>query len=187
MPTPQAIHRQSPAAHAFERPTLRIAWRTLQWAVVWMLAVCLPLQAVSAAVSAMLGARHTHRAPVTEQVAANDPLDPMAGWRDFRRMQYGGVDRHALSHAHAHETGARHHHEAGDASVVAQDASDFERGLATDPAQASASFLFMAATRVADVPPSPEALAVRWRGPSAVAPGNPDPRRIERPPQTFLA
>ncbi|AMM24439.1 hypothetical protein AX767_08805 [Variovorax sp. PAMC 28711] len=166
---------------------MRTVARALQWLIVCLLAVCLPLQAASAAVTAMLGARHTHRVPVVKQLVANDPQDPMAGWRDFRRMQYGGVDRHALSHAHAHETGARHHHEAGDASVVAEDASDVERGPATDLGQASASFLFMAATRVADLPPSPEALAVRWNGAGAVTPGNPDPRRIERPPQPISA
>ncbi len=180
MPTPQAIYR----------PT-RAAARALQWLVVWLLAVCLPLQAASAAVTAMLGARHTHRSPVAVQVVANDPQDPMAGWQDFRRMQHGGVDRHSLSlsqsHAHAHEAGLRHHHDVGDDSVVAEDASGVDRGLSSDPAQASASFLFMTTSGAADVPPPREARAVLWGRAGAVAPGNPDPRRIERPPQALSA
>lgn len=186
MPNPQVTRCRALAAHFVELSTRRIALRFLQWSIVLILAVCLPLQAVSAAVTAMLGARHTHQAPTSEQLVPNgshDLNDPMTGWRDFRRMQYG--DAHSHSHERAHALGMRHHHQLDDASVVKDDASDFSGGGApAEAAQVSASFLFMTASHAVDVPPSGEAFGVAWNAARAVVPGNPDPWRIERPPQS---
>ena len=189
MPPPQASQCRASAAHPIELPTRRIAMRFLQSLIVVILSVCLPLQAVSAAVTAMLGARHTHQGPVGEQVVANgsrDLNDLMVGWRDFRRMQYG--DAHSHLHERAHALGMRHHHQFDDASVVKDDASSFSGGGApTEATQVSASFLFMAANGALDLPPSPEAFGVPWDAARCVVPGNPDPWRIERPPQSLTA
>ena len=132
----------------------------------------------------MLGARHVHRVPVAERVVANDARDgndPMGGWRDFRRMQYG--DAHSHSHERAHALGIRHHHGLGDPSVINDDASDFAGAASSDTAQASASFIFIAVNSAFDLPPSSEAFGLAWHAVGSVVPDSADPRRIERPPQ----
>ena len=188
MPTLQASLRHALPTHPPGVPALGGAFWLVQWLIVAILAVSLPLQAVSAAVISMLGARHTHRAEVTERIVATDPHDSMGGWRDFRRAQYDDLHGHsrADAHEHAHALGLRHHHQLGDASVIQEDASDFaDGGLSTDAAQGGASFLFMAAGNVAELPPPSEAFGKAWGTPKSAAPGTSDPRRIERPPQAL--
>ncbi|MEB0111588.1 hypothetical protein QN397_09510 [Variovorax sp. RTB1] len=194
MPTPQARLCQALPALPRGLLTLGEAFRLLQWMVVAILAVSLPLQAVSASVTAVLGARHTHRAEVTERIVASDAKDSMSGWRDFRRMQYSNARSHshdraeaqAEAHEHAHALGLRHHHQLDDTSVILDDAFDFaDRGDSTDTAQASASFVFMAASNDVDLLPPPEAFGKAWRAARSVAPGSADPWRIERPPQAL--
>ena len=189
MPTLQASLRHALPVHPPGGPTLGAAFRLLQWLIVAILAVSLPLQAVSAAVTSLVGARHTHRAEMTGRIVATDPHDSMGGWRDFRRAQYGDLHGNSRvdTHEQAHALGLRHHHQLGDASVIQEDASDFaDVGLSTDAAQASASFLFMAAGNVAELPPPSEAFGKAWGTPRSPAPGNADPWRIERPPQALL-
>ena len=175
-------------------PTLRVAFRSFHWLLVVLLAICLALQAVPAAVNAMLGPRHTHQMPGIEHVVASKLEDAMAGWADFRRMQWGDADRHSNSrahthaHAHAHGSDLRHHHELGDPSVIQEDAFDVvDRGLAADSAQAGASFLFMVPGSAPKLAPPEQTLAKVWRAIGAMPPSNPDPWRIERPPQALQA
>jgi hypothetical protein len=172
--------------HGLSLRTLQAAKKIMQRLIVGILVVCLPLQAVSATVTAMLGARHSHQMPVTQRTAATEPTDPMSGWRDLRRMQYG--DAHIPSHERVHALGLRHHHYLGDSSVIQEDASELaDGGLSTDTVQASASILFMAGSSAVDVPPPSETPGEAWDIPGSVAPGAPDPRRIERPPQALSA
>lgn len=185
MPTPQASSHTALPAHVIERMPLRAASRFLQWLIMAILAICLPLQVVSTSVTALLGARHTHREPVVARVATGDTQDPLREWREWQ-MQAG--EAQGSSHERAHALGIRHHHLLGDPSVIHDDASDFaDHAFSSDTVQVSASFLFMPASGSADLPSPTEAFGLPWRALSAVSSGNPDPWRIERPPQALLA
>ena len=142
---------------------------TLRWAVIVCLALCLPLQAVSALMAGMLGARHAHTSPSS---------DPMADWRDFRRVQHDG----AHAHAHAHATGARHHHDHDDRSVVAEEATGFEDGAPTDRVQTAGACVGLASDGTPPLPPPAAALGTAWRTQARGSLPSPCPWRIERPP-----
>lgn len=182
MPSPQAKSCRALPTHAIEMATLRVAFRLLQWLAIAILAVCLPLQAVSTSFTTLLGARHTHRQPVIEQATTSDPQDPLCEWREWQ-MQYGDAHR-GDAHERAHALGLRHHHLPGDPSVVPDDASDMAGdAFPSDTVQASASFLFMATGSAADLPLPSEAFGAPWRASGSVRPRSPHPWRIERPPQ----
>ena len=80
--------------------------------ILWLLMAAVPLCGLSGAVVELLGMKHFH------QQAASGTVDPMAGWRDFRRaLPAVGVE----SYGHAHTAVQRHHHATVDATVVALD------------------------------------------------------------------
>lgn len=184
MSTPQASPRRTFFALHAGRRTLRAARRASRWLIIAILAVSLPMQALSAVVTSMLGARHTHRAEIKLLSVATDLQDSMRGWRDFRRMQYAEAEVHDRAHA----LGLRHHHQRSNTSVIPDDASAFGNGGASsDTAQTSASFLFMAASSAIQLPPPSETFGTAWGFATSDAVGNVDPWRIERPPQTVAA
>lgn len=155
-----------------------------RWLITACLMVCLPLQAISASVAGMLGARHSHQT----RSADIAPLDPMAGWLDFRRVQHDHLveaGSPAATHAQMHAQGSRHHHERSDASVVKQELAGLDDGPTADGAQASAAFLFIPAPTGARIAPATEAFGAAWRSAASRSVGNPFPWRIERPPQTI--
>ena len=87
-----------------------------RWLITACLMVCLPLQAISASVAGLLGAKHSHLASSVDAA----PVDPMAGWMDFRRVQHDHLAEpgaHPATHAQMHAHGSRHHHDATDLSV----------------------------------------------------------------------
>lgn len=185
MLTPQATNRRALPTRAIERALLRMAVRFPQWLMVAILAVCLPLQAISTSVSAMLGARHTHRETVIELTVDSDPQDPLREWRESQ-MQYGDAGR--SSHERDHALGLRHHHLPGDPSVVDDDASGLaDHAFSSDTGQVSASFLFMAADGATDFPAPSEVSGETWIVQRSMPPSTPDPWRIERPPQAWRA
>ena len=160
-------------------PTRFTAQRLLRWGLIVFLAICLPLQAVSALMAEMLGARHSHTSLSSlSSSGAGLALDPMAGWRDFRRVQHDG----AHAHAHAHATGARHHHDHDDQSVVAEEAAGFEDGASTDRVQTAGAFVCLAANGTPPLPPPAAAFGTAWRTLAGASVPTPCPWRIERPP-----
>ncbi|RYF35539.1 MAG: hypothetical protein EOO26_00285 [Comamonadaceae bacterium] len=160
----------------------------VKWLITVIVAICLPLQAVSASVNAVLGVRHTHSAPAVELHESVDSQDPMSGWTDFRRAQYGYGYERDDSHHRAHESGLRHHHEASDASVIPDEASDLTaHGPSNDASQASASFIFLPASGQSGLKTPLNVLVLVWGSGSAKHLAPPDPWRIDRPPQARVA
>lgn len=157
-----------------------------RWLITVLLMVCLPLQAISASVAGMLGARHSHELVRGSEAGT---VDPMAGWLDFRRVQHDHLveaSASAATHTRMHAQGSRHHHERSDASVVKQELSGLDDGPGADGAQASAAFIFMAAPVGARIAPATESIGANWRSAGSRPPGHPFPWRIERPPQATL-
>ncbi|MET0543738.1 MAG: hypothetical protein ABWZ88_18495 [Variovorax sp.] len=141
------------------------------WLVVGVLAVCLPLQAVSAAVASLLGARHSHRAAIVEQVVEDNGA--------------GESRMHGITHGQAHRLGIRHHHDFDDPSVLFEEpGTDIaDGGPSSEATPAGASFVFVPAAGAANLAPAPEACTTAWRKCDAALPTSPDPQRLDRPPQ----
>ena len=153
-----------------------------RWLITACLMVCLPLQAISASVAGLLGARHSH-VPASVEIA---PIDPMAGWMDFRRVQHDHLVEPGArppTHAQMHAHGSRHHHEATDASVQKEEPAGLSDNPSVDGAQASAAFIFLAAPANARLPAASESFGAAWQSAASRRPGVPMPWRIERPPQ----
>lgn len=158
----------------------RIAGLLMLWLVTACLTVGLPLQSVSAAIAQMLGSRHAHRTPEPSRQAE----DPMAGWKDFRRADHShGASTGMPAHTHFHETGSRHHHDAVDESVINLEAPADRDGGPAEILQAGASFVFVAAEGLAQIPQPIEAIEDAWQTLPAQPFSSQYPRRIERPPQ----
>ncbi len=152
----------------------------LLWLVTACLAVGLPLQSVSAAVAGVLGPRHAH---LTAEPHSRAP-DPMAGWKDFRRADHNhGAPSARPAQAHSHDAAARHHHDPLDESIIGLDALSDGDAAPAEIAQASASFVFVAAAGLALLPQPAQAIDGAWRMSSAQPFSSQYPRRIERPPQ----
>lgn len=83
--------------------------------VIWCLLVAVPVFGVSGRLVELLGPLHVHRAALVSSAA-----DPMAGWIDMRRAP--GMTTVSHLHSHSHGLFARHHHDRGDADVIALDA-----------------------------------------------------------------
>lgn len=77
--------------------------------VLWGLIFTLPIYGVSGLVTQWLGAQHFHSAESTKRV------ERIAAVTQSNLVVRG----HGHGHQHAHTSLARHHHETGDASVVA--------------------------------------------------------------------
>ena len=188
MPSGYATDCQAVPSCAFGALSARAGFRVVQWLITVVIAICLPLQAVSASVNAVLGVRHTHSAPDVESSEAIEAQDPMSGWTDFRRAQYGYGYERDDSHHRAHESGLRHHHDVGDASVIPDDASDTTaHGPSTDANQSTASFIFMPASAQSDLKTPLKVLVLVWGADSSRRLAPPDPWRIDRPPQARMA
>ncbi|WP_179107046.1 hypothetical protein [Variovorax sp. KK3] len=158
------------------------AHRVARRLVVVCMIVCLPLQAASAIVAGLLGPRHSHAVNAPDGGAH----DPMAGWRDFRRVQHDelavAAARDEAAHVFAHEAGVRHHHAHDDASVMLEEPPGLEAGLAADVAQGSASFLFLAAASGERIPVPTATADAAWATWTQAAMPPAHVRRIERPP-----
>lgn len=144
--------------------------------VIWCLLFALPVYGFSSTIVQFLGANHTHR-----QVASL--ADPMAGWVDSRRGSHSA--KTTVSSAHSHSLFQRHHHDAGDQTVLALDAAVTDSAAsdaASSPAASAALVLALASELRID--PAVSA-ALEW----VIAP--PDPvrtrhgERLERPPSVL--
>ena len=146
--------------------------------LVWLLAFLVPLQALAGGVLAASGVSHTHKE------AACAPLV----LEDFRRSP---VRRHplethvasAFGHFHASEAVQRHHHAAGDATVVVEGRHllhpDDGDDMTISPSLGVFVGLISAAPSATDVSASNVPTAhPRW------TPQTHDPALPERPPRT---
>ncbi|RZL61354.1 MAG: hypothetical protein EOP81_17265 [Variovorax sp.] len=129
----------------------------------------------------MLGAWHSHKLQSSlSSLGADLALDPMAGWRDFRRVQHDGA--HAHAHAHAHATGERHHHDHEDWSVVAEEVAGLEDGASTDRVQTVGAFVCLATDGTSPLPAPAAVFGTAWPALGRASVPSPCPWRIERPP-----
>jgi hypothetical protein len=110
--------------------------RVARIAVAWMLICAVPLQALAVGVAGVEGPRHTHSAQ-SQSLSQSLPLLDF----DFRRALPDTPTPAVHTHAHGvfgdvlHLGSARHHHAAGDASVV----RDADEAASTDSASTGAS------------------------------------------------
>jgi len=145
--------------------------------LVWLLACLVPLQAMAAGVIAAAGPSH-HHVPVT---AARLVLD------DFRRapIRLMAVEAHvatAFGHFHGGASPERHHHAAGDATVML-DGGDLPQAGDGDGISVSPSLgVFVG---LISAPPGWQATALRARPASypGWTPQTHHPDLLERPPR----
>ncbi len=145
--------------------------------LVWLLACLVPLQALAAGFLAANGPAHTH----LPAASARHVLDDLRR-APVRRLT---VETHAASafgHFHGGGDAERHHHAAGDPSVVL-DGADLLQAGDTDDMSASPSLGVFAGLipaspgRLDPTTPEPPAAHARW------TPQTHDPALPERPPR----
>jgi len=115
----------------------------------------------------------------------------MLGWHDFRRVSQDDSTRATrqaveAEHAFLHQHGMRHHHNAGDSSVVKDDAALVEEGATSELAQFDAGTVYIKAALTPDIASAVEIFRSQWITPLRPSITSPRIRRIERPPQGSL-
>jgi len=146
-------------------------------AVVWLLACLVPLQALAAGVIAVAGPAHSHRPAASVGLVLDD----------FRRAPAGLTrgETHAagpLGHFHGVDSAERHHHAAGDPTVVIDPADQLRHGDSDDPGFSPSLALFVG---LVSAPPSWPAAAAPARpiAPARWSPRTHHPALPERPPR----
>ena len=134
------------------------------------------LQPVSIALSSMLGQQHLHRAPPSAQVW----LGLVGNWHGGPQVGRDGFLAE-VRHLEAHALGLRHHHDIDDSSVVSLEPTAGSDGSLAGGNEIPGPLVFVAAHEVA-LPPAAEMAEAAWAELALLAPVNPYPRRIERPP-----
>ena len=161
-------------------------WRaTLRDCAVWFLALSIPVLGMAATVAQVLGAAHFHRSGaggVAVAVAADE--EAMRGFEDFRRAAPHAflvpVPARSFLVFHTHGGLERHHHAAGDATVVALGGRDGDGPSGDD---AAGSLVIALRTERFTLLPWPTFTIVDWRMSPAPAIARIDPERLERPPK----
>ena len=161
-------------------------WRTT-WrdCAVWFLALSIPVLGMAATVAQLLGAAHYHRSDSGDfAVAAAGDDDLMRGFEDFRRAAphafLVAVPARSFLVFHTHGGLERHHHAAGDATVVALGGRDGDVPSGDD---AAGSLVNALRTERSTLVPWPTFTIVDWRMSPAPAIARIDPERLERPPK----
>ncbi len=163
-------HSRHPA-----RPSLA-PW--LLGCAVWCLVIALAVGGWQTVAVRMLGTSHHHR-DAHDQGARNVLLADaaaMAGWQDFRRA--GHLPHRAPAE---HMVQQRHHHGAGDASIVALDAVPDATARADSTQAGSDGAVLMLA--LGSCTPRAAPATQHWPPLEGAALPRPHPDRLERPPQ----
>lgn len=182
-----------PAASAAEPARWLRAWAR---AVLWLLALALPLQGVAAASSRIHTAAHVHVAPkasppgpATVPAVLSQAMHKLLG----HAHPHGAADHHATARPghwasapalqHDHRSVGHHRHAASDPSVVHLE--DAPNPLHDQPGGSAAKRL----VGDVDTPPT-DGPAAPWAGPGLSPraptdgpPASPPPQRLDRPPK----
>jgi hypothetical protein len=154
--------------------------RLVRRMLVWCLLVTLPIYGISATVTQWLGPLHFHMSPSSID-------DELADWQDFRRVDHISdatirSHTHSFMSGHSHSELARHHHFAGDPTLIALGADGHDDAPNDVATSAAMPLVFIAVAMPVPTHGAVPTASAPWLSMQLSRIRSADARRLERPP-----